>query len=140
AGWLDGARRADGTLGALCLVDRPAADRLVCRVAPRRHRVVPGCLAAQPCSTGRRLSRADCRAARERRQPAPHPGRTARADRDLAPVLAERRHAQPHEPAVTTRSIAKDLAKTTASAHVPTANAAKYLRQLCKHWSHRVAV
>ena len=29
---------------------------------------------------------------------------------------------------------------TTASAHVPTAHAAKYLRQLCKHWSHRVAV
>jgi hypothetical protein len=28
---------------------------------------------------------------------------------------------------------------TTASAHVPTAYAA-YLRQLCKHWSHRVAV
>jgi hypothetical protein len=29
---------------------------------------------------------------------------------------------------------------TIASAHVPTANAARYLRQLCKHWSHRVAV
>jgi hypothetical protein len=29
---------------------------------------------------------------------------------------------------------------TTASARVPTANAAKYLEQLCKHWSHRVGV
>jgi uncharacterized protein len=29
---------------------------------------------------------------------------------------------------------------TIASANVPTANAAKYLKQLCRHWSHRVAV
>jgi hypothetical protein len=29
---------------------------------------------------------------------------------------------------------------TTATARVPTANAAKYLRQLCKHWSHRLEV
>jgi uncharacterized protein len=29
---------------------------------------------------------------------------------------------------------------TTATAHVPTANAAKYLKQLCKHWSHRLEV
>jgi hypothetical protein len=28
----------------------------------------------------------------------------------------------------------------TATAHVPTTNAAKYLQQLCKHWSHRLAV
>ena len=28
----------------------------------------------------------------------------------------------------------------TAKATVPTANAAKYLQQLCKHWSHRLEV
>ena len=28
----------------------------------------------------------------------------------------------------------------TAKASVPTANAAKYLQQLCKHWSHRLEV
>jgi hypothetical protein len=28
----------------------------------------------------------------------------------------------------------------TANASVPTANAAKYLQQLCKHWSHRLEV
>jgi uncharacterized protein len=27
-----------------------------------------------------------------------------------------------------------------ANASVPTANAAKYLQQLCKHWSHRLEV
>jgi hypothetical protein len=29
---------------------------------------------------------------------------------------------------------------TATTAHVPTPNAAKYLQQLCKHWSHRLAV
>jgi uncharacterized protein len=29
---------------------------------------------------------------------------------------------------------------TSATAHVPTINAAKYLQQLCKHWSHRLKV
>ena len=29
---------------------------------------------------------------------------------------------------------------TTAEAHVPTANATKYVQQLCKHWSHRLRV
>ena len=29
---------------------------------------------------------------------------------------------------------------TIAKAHVPTTNAAKYLQQLCKHWSHRLRV
>jgi hypothetical protein len=29
---------------------------------------------------------------------------------------------------------------TIAAAQVPTANASKYLQQLCKHWSHRLAV
>ena len=29
---------------------------------------------------------------------------------------------------------------TSAQAHVPTANAAKYLQLLCKHWSHRLRV
>jgi uncharacterized protein len=29
---------------------------------------------------------------------------------------------------------------TMAKAHVPTTNAAKYLQQLCKHWSHRLRV
>ena len=29
---------------------------------------------------------------------------------------------------------------TSAKAHVPTANAAKYLQQVCKHWSHRLRV
>ena len=28
----------------------------------------------------------------------------------------------------------------TARASVPTANAAKYIQQLCKHWSHRLEV
>ena len=28
----------------------------------------------------------------------------------------------------------------TAKASVPTANAAKYVQQLCKHWSHRLEV
>jgi len=28
----------------------------------------------------------------------------------------------------------------TAKASVPTANAAKYIQQLCKHWSHRLEV
>ena len=28
----------------------------------------------------------------------------------------------------------------TAKATVPTANAAKYLQQLCKHWSHRLEI
>jgi hypothetical protein len=28
----------------------------------------------------------------------------------------------------------------TAKASVPTANAAKYLQQLCKHWSHKLEV
>lgn len=28
----------------------------------------------------------------------------------------------------------------TATAHVPTENAAKYLQQLCKHWSHKLDV
>lgn len=29
---------------------------------------------------------------------------------------------------------------TIAEAHVPTANAAKYVQQLCKHWGHRLRV
>ena len=29
---------------------------------------------------------------------------------------------------------------TTATARVPTANGAKYLQQLCKHWSHKLEV
>ena len=29
---------------------------------------------------------------------------------------------------------------TSATARVPTTNAAKYIRQLCKHWSHRLRV
>jgi hypothetical protein len=29
---------------------------------------------------------------------------------------------------------------TVAKARVPTANAAKYLQQLCKHWSHKLDV
>ncbi len=29
---------------------------------------------------------------------------------------------------------------TVAKARVPTANAAKYLQQLCKHWSHKLEV
>lgn len=29
---------------------------------------------------------------------------------------------------------------STATAHVPTANASKYLQQLCKHWSHKLEV
>ena len=28
----------------------------------------------------------------------------------------------------------------SATAHVPTANAGKYLQQLCKHWQHNLAV
>jgi uncharacterized protein len=28
----------------------------------------------------------------------------------------------------------------TANASVPTANAAKYIQQLCKHWSHKLKV
>ena len=28
----------------------------------------------------------------------------------------------------------------SATAHVPTANAARYMRQLCKHWSHKLEV
>jgi uncharacterized protein len=28
----------------------------------------------------------------------------------------------------------------TAKASVPTANAAKYMQQLCKHWSHKLEV
>jgi hypothetical protein len=28
----------------------------------------------------------------------------------------------------------------TATAHVPTAHASKYLQQLCKHWQHNLAV
>ena len=31
-------------------------------------------------------------------------------------------------------------APATATARVPTAHAAKYLQQLCKHWSHNLAV
>ena len=27
-----------------------------------------------------------------------------------------------------------------ATAHVPTAHASRYLQQLCKHWSHKLAV
>ncbi|HHZ07643.1 MAG TPA: DUF2218 domain-containing protein [Rhizobiales bacterium] len=29
---------------------------------------------------------------------------------------------------------------STATAHVPTANASKYLQQLCKHWGHKLEV
>ena len=29
---------------------------------------------------------------------------------------------------------------TTATARVPTANGAKYLQQLCKHWDHKLEV
>lgn len=29
---------------------------------------------------------------------------------------------------------------TKATAHVPTTSAAKYLQQLCKHWSHKLDV
>jgi hypothetical protein len=29
---------------------------------------------------------------------------------------------------------------TAATAHVPTTNASKYLKQLCKHWSHKLDV
>ena len=29
---------------------------------------------------------------------------------------------------------------TSTTAHVPTANASKYLKQLCKHWSHKLDV
>ncbi|MEX0404524.1 DUF2218 domain-containing protein [Aquibium sp. LZ166] len=29
---------------------------------------------------------------------------------------------------------------STATAHVPTANASRYLQQLCKHWSHKLDV
>lgn len=29
---------------------------------------------------------------------------------------------------------------STTVAHVPTANAEKYLKQLCKHWSHKLDV
>ena len=29
---------------------------------------------------------------------------------------------------------------STATAHVPTANASRYLQQLCKHWSHKLEV
>lgn len=29
---------------------------------------------------------------------------------------------------------------TASTAHVPTANASKYLQQLCKHWSHKLDV
>jgi hypothetical protein len=29
---------------------------------------------------------------------------------------------------------------TVAKARVPTANAAKYLQQLCKHWSHKLDI
>jgi len=32
------------------------------------------------------------------------------------------------------------LTTVTASALVPTASASKYLQQLCKHWSHNLAV
>lgn len=30
--------------------------------------------------------------------------------------------------------------ETTSTARVPTANASRYLQQLCKHWSHNLAV
>jgi hypothetical protein len=29
---------------------------------------------------------------------------------------------------------------TSTTAHVPTANASKYMKQLCKHWSHKLDV
>lgn len=29
---------------------------------------------------------------------------------------------------------------SSATAHVPTANAARYLQQLCKHWGHKLEV
>ncbi|MBO6900224.1 MAG: DUF2218 domain-containing protein [Rhizobiaceae bacterium] len=29
---------------------------------------------------------------------------------------------------------------TSATVHVPTASASKYLKQLCKHWSHKLDV
>jgi hypothetical protein len=29
---------------------------------------------------------------------------------------------------------------TSTTAHVPTANASRYLKQLCKHWSHKLDV
>ncbi|AZI34575.1 hypothetical protein NT2_02_01610 [Caenibius tardaugens NBRC 16725] len=29
---------------------------------------------------------------------------------------------------------------TTIVAHVPTANGGKYVRQLCKHWSHKLEI
>jgi hypothetical protein len=32
------------------------------------------------------------------------------------------------------------MSMPTARASVPTANAAKYVQQLCKHWSHRLEV
>ena len=34
----------------------------------------------------------------------------------------------------------RPLTMPTAKASVPTANAAKYLQQLCKHWSHKLEV
>ena len=30
--------------------------------------------------------------------------------------------------------------KASATAHVPTAHASRYLQQLCKHWQHNLAV
>ena len=34
----------------------------------------------------------------------------------------------------------RPLSMPTANASVPTANAAKYMQQLCKHWSHKLEV
>ncbi len=29
---------------------------------------------------------------------------------------------------------------STTTAHVPTANASKYIKQLCRHWSHKLEI
>ena len=47
---------------------------------------------------------------------------------------ARLRRAKPHEHRKTT------LSMPIAKASVPTANGAKYMQQLCKHWSHKLEV
>ena len=43
-------------------------------------------------------------------------------------------------PAPTKEDKSMTIAPVTASAHVPTSQASKYLQQLCKHWEHNLQV